>query len=394
MKGYRTFLFVFVVLFTIYIIAEVNKPAPINWKVTLSKDDKNPFGGFILYQRLKDLFRNAAVQSFRLPVYNRLNNYTDSNSAYIIVSQSSNFSKDDWEKISDYVAAGNYIFLSSNDFNNVVSKSLGFKTLSRVSPLKRDSTSLNFINPRLRRAGNYVFRKYAVDEYFSEIDTIRSIILGVNNYNDANFLKITSGKGAFFIHANPLCFSNYFMVFQNNAEYVAKALSYLPDNVQTIFWDEYYKLGPAGASTPLRFFLLNRFMLWALRLSLAGLLIYIFFESKRRQRIIPVINPLQNSTLDFVKTVAAVYFNHKDNNSIVHKKVSYFLEFVRQHFYLQTQQIDSDFVEQLSKKSGVEKEKTQQLVLLIEEIEKGYPVSDKLLLLLDEYIDNFYKQVK
>ncbi|MEJ7677787.1 MAG: hypothetical protein WKG06_07955 [Segetibacter sp.] len=65
---------------------------------------------------------------------------------------------------------------------------------------------------------------------------------------------------------------------------------------------------------------------------LAGLLLYVLFEMKRRQRIIPVITPLKNSTLDFVKTVASVYYNEKDNNGIADKKVNYFLEFVRSRF--------------------------------------------------------------
>ena len=43
---------------------------------------------------------------------------------------------------------------------------------------------------------------------------------------------------------------------------------------------------------------------------------------KRKQRIIPVIEPLKNSTVDFVHTVASVYFNAKDNWNIL-PSVSY-----------------------------------------------------------------------
>jgi hypothetical protein len=56
-----------------------------------------------------------------------------------------------------------------------------------------------------------------------------------------------------------------------------------------------------GASTPLRFFLTNDFLRWALRLSVFGLILYILFEMKRRQRVIPVITPLRNSTVRFCK---------------------------------------------------------------------------------------------
>jgi hypothetical protein len=115
---------------------------------------------------------------------------------------------------------------------------------------------------------------------------------------------------------------------------------------------------------------------------------------KRRQRVIPVITPLRNTTLDFIKTVSSVYFNQKDNSSIASKKINYFLEFVRQRFYLQTQHLDENFIQQLSRKSGVEKANVDYLVQLVGEVNSGYAVSDKLLLTLNHQIENFYKQAQ
>ena len=172
------------------------------------------------------------------------------------------------------------------------------------------------------------------------------------------------------------------------------ALSYLPKYVKKVYWDEYYKLGPDGATTPLRFFLSNEFMRRALQLSVLGLLLYVFFEMKRRQRVIPVITPLRNTTLNFIKTVSSVYFNQKDNNTIAGKKAGYFLEFVRQRFFMQTQLLDEGFVDQLSRKSGVDKNNVEYLVKLLAEVNSGYAVSDKLLLALNYQMEIFYKQAR
>ncbi len=46
---------VFSALFILYLIAEINKPKPIDWTVTISKQDKNPYGGFIIYKQLKNI---------------------------------------------------------------------------------------------------------------------------------------------------------------------------------------------------------------------------------------------------------------------------------------------------------------------------------------------------
>ena len=74
MKGYRKFIIIFSALFILYVVAELNKPKPVDWTVTLSKSDKNPYGGYIVYNRLRDLFSSAKLQSYRKPVYDQVNN--------------------------------------------------------------------------------------------------------------------------------------------------------------------------------------------------------------------------------------------------------------------------------------------------------------------------------
>jgi len=80
-KGYRIFLLIFALLFTVYIVAEINRPPAIDWTVTLSKEDKNPYGSYVLFEQLPQLFPNTTVQSLRKPVYDQINNSTDSTTA-------------------------------------------------------------------------------------------------------------------------------------------------------------------------------------------------------------------------------------------------------------------------------------------------------------------------
>jgi hypothetical protein len=123
------------------------------------------------------------------------------------------------------------------------------------------------------------------------------------------------------------------------------------------------------------------------------MLVYVFFEIKRRQRIIPVITPLRNSTLDFIKTVATVYLQQKDNNSIALKKIAYFLEFIRSRYFLPTTIVDENFIEQLSRKSGVQKDEVNKLFDMVADVQLSPRVSDNQLLMLNHNIDQFYKQV-
>lgn len=392
MKGYRNFIIAFAVVLTIYVIAEVNRPKPVNWSVTLSKNDKIPYGGFIIFQQLHHLFPGVTIQSIRAPLYGQINNFEEGNTAYIILSPKFQPYPTDVHEMKNYVSKGNYVFASADVFDRTFLDSVKTRLDAHYSISSKDSTSTNFVNPAFKSPVNYTFFHTTIDQYFSKIDTAKTVVLGMNNHHEPDFIKIPYGEGAFFIHANPICFSNYFLLRDNNASYAAKALSYLPAEVTTIYWDEYYKSGRDGADTPMRFLLSNEYLRWALRLALIGLVLYVLFQMKRRQRIIPVIEPLQNTTLEFVKTVAGVYFHAKDNQAIANKKAAFFLDFVRQRFNLSTQQMDENFIEQLSRKSSVDKEDVTELVGLLATVQTRH-VSDSRLLLLNLKIDHFYKQV-
>ena len=88
---------------------------------------------------------------------------------------------------------------------------------------------------------------------------------------------------------------------------------------------------------------------------------------KRRQRIIPIIEPLRNTTLDFVETVSSVYYSQHDNNSIAKKKIQFWFDHIRQRYYLSTQNTDDKFVEQLQRKSGVSKELIEKILTNIKQ---------------------------
>ena len=392
MKGYKRFVIYFSVLLILYVLTELNKPQPIDWTVSLSQAHKTPYGGYIVSQRLKDIFPFSNIQSYRTPIYEQLNNYGDTNSAYLLIGPSFNPSKEDINELKNYVVIGNYAFLSYQSLPKFFLDSLNIKISTRFTFETKDSTSINFVSPTVKSPHNYTFLRSTIDQYFSKIDTSYTIVLGTNDRGDANFLKIPYGDGAFFIHINPLCFSNYFLLHNDNAMYASKALSFIPAKVSRIYWDEYYKLGRGGAATPLRFLLSNEYLRWALRIAIIAMILYVLFQMKRKQRIIPVIEPLKNSTVDFVHTVASVYFNAKDNRGIAEKKISFWLEFVRNRFNLSTHLLDADFVVQLSKKSGVKKDDLQQLITLITDL-PSEQATDHLLLTINNSIDQFYKQV-
>lgn len=395
MRTNKIFIIVFAALFILYIVVQLNKPKEFDWTVSLSATDKNPFGTFVLHEQLKQLFPSAAIQSHRVPIYNVLHDQYEEKSAYILLTASFTPGNADLSEMLDYVSAGNTVLLSAVDADKKLLDTLGLSFQPFAGFIEHDSTTINFVNPALHSTRDYGFKRQTIDGYFNKITKQDSVIvLGTRSDTLPNFVKVLYGDGFFLVHAAPLCFSNYFMLYHNNQEYTAKALSYIPSTVKTLHWDEYYKLGREGASTPLRFFLNNTFLRWALWLSVIAALLYVLFQAKRKQRIIPVIEPVKNTTLEFVQTVSSVYFGQKDNNSIAHKKILFWQEYVRQRYYLGSTAMDANFVQQLARKSGVSKELIETILKNLERATAQPKVTDALLIELTGSIDEFYQLSK
>ena len=77
------------------------------------------------------------------------------------------------------------------------------------------------------------------------------------------------------------------------------------------------------------------------------------FNAKRKQRIVKVVKPLENTTVAFTKTIGNLYYETKDHNNLIDKKITYFLEYIRRVYYLDTQMLNEKFIKNLT--SNLEK---------------------------------------
>jgi hypothetical protein len=181
------------------------------------------------------------------------------------------------------------------------------------------------------------------------------------------------------------------MLKPGGAEYAATALSFLKSSRQIVL-DEYYTQGDAGDDTPMRVFLSNTALEWAYYIALFSLAIFVLYEIKRRQRIIPVIEPLSNSTLDFVSVVGRVYYEKRNNANIAQKKILYLLTWLRDEYHVKTNKLDDEFIEKLTGKLGLKKAFAVDLVDYIKYISVQTQVNDRELIELNKLIEKFYNQ--
>jgi hypothetical protein len=393
MKGLKLYVAISAVFVVVYVVAQYYKPKPTDWTATYIKEDKIPFGLYILYNEIGSLFPNTVVRSTKEPVYNTLKDVNYSNSNYLLIAGGVELDKQDYKQLELYLNNGNDVFIATFDLGKVLEQKLKIKTNVVYGLGENKSIPIYFVNPKLRTPQPYKFDKGLGDQYFSKFDSAKVTVLGKNLKGQANFIKYSYGKGSLYLLPNPQLLTNYSLIKTVGADYAAKALSYLNPR-PTLIWDERYTKGNTEDASLLRVIFKNDKLRWAYYTALISLLVFVLFEIKRRQRIIPIIEPLKNSSVDFVKVVGSVYYEQRNNTDISQKKINYLLEFIRTNYRLKTQELDQEFKASLTHKTGLTTDVINPLVRLMNEILAADKVTDQQLISLNKSIEHFYKQVQ
>ena len=384
------FLIPIAVTIVILIIIRLSQPEEIDWSYDFTKTSTIPYGGYIIHDILPDLFPDTEIINRDVPIYNLLkdNYYYQTN--YIFIN--SYFVPDglDTEYLMYYISQGNNVFISAFDIRGKLADSLHITTYGYF--FNEDTVNINLTDSSITTINGFTYKKGNFSNYFSSYDTAKTQVLGINQDGKANFIRIRHGDGNFFLNTVPLAFSNYHMLNEDNSGYIFRALSCLP--VQETIWDDYYKAGNKFSSTPLRFIVSQDSLSWAYYLGLTSIILFIIFYGRRKQRIIPVIPPLQNSSLEFVRTVGNLYYQQKEHNNIAMKKIAYFLDYLRNRYFLKSSVLDDEALKKISDKSLYPIEKLKNLFSLIEQIRNGNFVTETELVKVNSQIENFYERTK
>ena len=391
MKDLKIYFSVGSILLIIYLIVQYNQPKPVDWTPTFSRRDKIPFGSYIFYKRLSDIFPGAAIRSFQQPPYLTLREEALNPGSYLVVTQSVKLDEYDFRELEKYMRKGNDVFIATYYLGDYIEDTLKTKISSELKPFAKQATAVRFVSPSLNPSRKYIFDRDIGNQYFSSYDTARAIVLGVNDKGHPNFIRYAFGDGHLYLIGSPCFFSNYNLLKEEGADYAAKALSYLRPS-QDVVWDDFSALGSAEAGSPVRVFLEHESLRSAYYLALFTLALFVLYQIKRRQRIIPIVEPLQNNAKEFATVVGQVYYQQRDNSNIANKKVVYLLEEVRSRYNIKTQTLNSEFAELLIRKSGASRELIMDLLRQILQLRKFSHVSDQELIELNKNIELFHQQ--
>jgi hypothetical protein len=365
-------------------------------RLSLWRKDDIPYGTRVAYESLPRLFPDADVS------INGSNpaalSAREGKKAYIIIVPFMDPQPADVTALTNFVGEGNQVFISANRISKSLLHSLGIRT--STGPVlffgEPDSLTLGIYHPLNQGYRLYTYPGDSYDNYVISLDSQYTSILGRDGRGRPDFVRIGyKGGGAIFLHFAPLAFSNFFLLHKQNIAYYESALSYLPASVKEVIWDDYFRYDHGKPFSAFQFLLSGppgtaglRWAFWLLLLLFA--LIYIF-DSKRRQRMVPLIPPLRNTSLEFVQTIGRLYYQRRDNQNLAAKMTAHFQDYARTRWHLADTTFDEGFENRLANRSGYPKETLADVVGFMRQLPARAYVTDEELLDFHRQLEAFYK---
>jgi hypothetical protein len=423
----KIYLYIIFGVVGVLLLLETLAPQPLSWEESYTSVDKIPYGAYVLYDQLDELF-NEEVESVKVdPVSFLKNHKEETNANYIFINNYLGFDRTEMDDLLEFADRGNKVFVSTQSVTGAFGDSLKLESNPYYSYYEEDTVRVRLNNPLFENR-SYIYQKGSSYRHFVSYDTTITTVLGevlpfepVKGYlknifgeefgseqesnqtiienaieksksrqvPQANFIELKVGDGAIYYHLNPIAFTNYYMLQQGKEQYVSEVFSYLNDG--PVYFDDYGKSGRRVVSSPMRFILTNAALKWSWYISLGAVLLYFIFKAKREQRAIPVVKPLENSTVEFTKTIGNLYFQSGDVSGIIHKKINFFLQKLRSKYFVNTEKMNAVFIQRLSVKTGVSQEQTKDVIEYINHLRSKPVHSDYELKQLNKKTDSFFK---
>lgn len=318
-KTYKTYGVIFIAVIILMAILQLNRKTVIDWSKNFSVTEKSPFGLYVFNKEADILFGKKLKRTEKSPYSFYETQYKIKSHNILIIEKE--IDEISWEKILNQVSKGSDAIILSENFPQKLQDTLEFTHAG----LNYNESSYLYLTDYKLRSDSIVIDKAQDYRAFTKINLKSTEILGDEFYekqykddieSGANFVKINFGKGHFYLHAEPLIVTNYYLLKKTNQNYIEDVFSYLPYR-ETIWFQN---SETQSSQSPMRFILSKPALRYAWYTFLVSILVFIIFNAKRKQRIVPVMEPLKNKSVDFVRSISNLYLQEGDFHEMMAKK--------------------------------------------------------------------------
>ena len=426
MKSSRNFLFAMLVLFVLFCLLQVNLPKKFVWSPTFSHVDKQPFGCFVfdsvLTQSLPNGYHVTKKTFFQLD-----QEHAKEKISVLMVVDQQDLKQLDVKYLCNIARRGGKVMVvassSFDDGRNAdtvvvdelertfkvkIEDGLYFSLRGILSGLKAHDNDMydtiywnnretmyaaqsyrmfyNMVGgtlfvdsvPKVKRlvytlsTAGYDYKHdslYVGD--FTRFDTIVDEKERIERIDTFAIKKVPAavsvpyGKGEVIFVSSPLLFTNYGMLEGNTSVYIFRLMSYLAD--LPVYRTEAYVKTDAmlvAEQSPFREFIKRPPLRWALYLALLGVVLFMIFTARRRQRVIPIMSKPANRSLEFIQLIGTLYYQRKDHVDLVRKKFKLFAEELRKTAGVDISDVNTDDREYLflAEKTGMNSDRLKKVI--------------------------------
>ena len=392
-----------------------------------SESSQEPYGTQILYRLLGQYFPGQPLTTIKKSVASELPVDSTGRSNYVFVGEALYLDSLSTGRLMAFVAAGNTALLSSKTIPFDLMFHLYFQECEEAEwndyEMYEDSiVALSLEAPALPRAVNVHYARQNqvqpyqwsyIESYFF-CDSLPQRPLGYLDDSLINFAEFPFGEGRFLLHTTPIAFSNFHLLRTEPRRYAAGVLSYLQEGA--VYWDACSRVPEAVArrrnqsggysrqlasERPLSYMLKQPALAWAWYLLVGLAIAYVAFRAKRRQRIIPVLPKNENSSYEFISTIANLHFREKNYQNLCVQSMKLFLAQVRERYGLVAQlnpetqmpRADAHFEERLAQVAETPVEQVRDIFTQYTAAVR-YEPTEEMMVNLHLAMDRFFKRAK
>ncbi len=335
----------FVVLFI-----QLYFPNPINWKRNFNTQSKDPYGLYVFNQELPHLLKDQKLTKTSLSPYEYfLDNEqtTENKTTYLFVENKSGLDDVSVKQLLKKVSNGADLIIASESF--YYGNSYFLDTL-RIHLHNIKTNNLHFVNKK--SATDTLKIKDEYNSFFTVKNPDNYTAIAKLN-NNISFVSTQFGKGTIYISATPILLTNFYILNKefNSKIFTEEFVSFIK-NENVIWFDENYNPNERESNNSIFNVILKyKSLRYAWYTLVIGLILFLIFYGKRKQRIVPIIEPVKNTTIEYIETVGNLYYQENNHMQLLNKQIKLALHFIRTEWKIVTQDINEDFKTKLQQKS-------------------------------------------
>ena len=364
-----------------------------HWYEDYRFNSKEPYGAWLFYEMINNRFGEENV--LKNTIDTSLTKIEDNGYLYILLSNSY-YGHDRQIQLKEFVSKGNEVLLIGETYFSQLTEVFKGAGLEE----KHDSTfNMYFVDDNIP----YTYKNYRGDitdaKFFSPRTTDitgRKNFTGLGMINDSTtfFYRKVMDEGTIYHHSAPFLFSNIAGKQDFYLPHFEKIMSNF-ENKKVILDCAYYyphEKPQQKNRSPIQYILEEKSLRWAYYTFLLTTLSFVFFTGKRKQRVIPVLEKNENTSIQYVDTLSELFMQQDQNEKLVPHLESIFYQKIKQKYFLAPE--NENFVNLLSRKSRIPEKNINAILNNFKTGGSGYHFSDDQLIMLHRRLEEFYKNAE